>query len=195
LAFISAAGITQLALAEDSSSKAFDALYERDTPLGQSKYRMICDGKGHARIDSTLPDSKTQTTTIIDYNKKKSILLVVDQKTAWITDIAGGAQSGPMTDEKAKKLGAKSLGERVIHGHKCHGYAWVQKGSQCQTWTGDDTGCLVASVTNTAGHGKDSMRLLKYTAGAPPADTFEIPPGYKVQKMGQLGDITNMPKQ
>jgi hypothetical protein len=38
--------------------------------------------------------------------------------------------------------------------------------------------------------GKVTMRLIKYAEGAPPADTFEIPPGFKVQKMGQLGDIT-----
>lgn len=184
------ASIGQPLLANDVSGKAYDALYDRTTPMGPAKYRMCSDGKGHLRIDSIIPGSDKETKTIIDYEKKRSVMLLVDQKMAWITDMSGDAQGGPMNDEKVKKLSGRALGEKVVNGYKCHGYAWVKNGTQYVTWTGDDTGCLVSSTTVSGRTGRETMKLLKYTETAPSADTFEIPPGFKVQKMGQLGDIT-----
>ncbi len=93
-----------------------------------------------------------------------------------------------MNEARIKQLGGKSLGPRTVLGYKCHGYFWRQGDSNFESWIGDDTGCTVASETNSASSGKVTMKLVKYKKGAPPADFFAVPAGFRVQKIGKLRD-------
>lgn len=163
--------------------KPYDATYDRASALGRSTYRMCTDGKGHMRIDTTTPGSDRKMIMIMDYPKKESIMLLEQQKLAMVMPLQSDSTTqAPIDETKMKSLGGRSLGTKVIDGHPCHGYEFDKNGIKQQSWTGDDTGCMVYSET-VQPNGKEVMRLAKYAAASPAAEAFAVPTGYTRQKM------------
>jgi hypothetical protein len=161
-------------------TQAFDASYVTKNPSGpEVKIRMVSDGKGHMRTETESFGQKT--ISIIDYLNKMCTTIMESQHMFIKVPLK---ESGPeITDEaSAKKAGAKSLGQKEIDGHPCHGYESVQPSGKSQVWIGDDIRYLVRSDTTTP-NGHVIMDLKAFSAGAPSGDLFTAPSGYKEMKM------------
>jgi hypothetical protein len=179
LAFCWMQGLVAYANPGDYPTKAFDAVYQRVSLNGISTYRMCTDGKGHMRTENQVSGQDRKMVVIMDYPKNEMLMLLDTQKLVMKMPLK--ADTNPPTDEGgAKALGGKSLGQKVIDSHPCHGFSYTQNGTTVQSWTGDDTGCLVESTTQSDG-GKETMHLTKYSK-VPPADAFAVPQGYREVK-------------
>jgi hypothetical protein len=158
---------------------AFDATYTASGPNGTSTMRMISDGKGHMRTETTTAGQKF--VSIMDYPAKQAITLIESTKMAMKTALKA---NGPEVHdpETAKKANAKPLGVKVINGHPAHGWEYTSASGKVQTWTGDDIKYLVKSETTTP-QGKMTMDLQKFSSAAPTADQFTVPAGYKLMSI------------
>lgn len=172
--------IPALAADIDYPKQVFDATYEtKDTKIGNHSMRMVCDGKGHMRVESEAGGQKT--VSIMDYPNKVCTTLIEAQHMAMRMPLT--APQKQITDEaSAKREGAKSLGAKVVNGHPCHGYESSQSGGTSRVWIGDDTRYLVRSETITP-NGTIAMDLKAWSTAQPSADMFVVPAGYKEMKL------------
>ena len=165
----------------DFPKKAYDATYNYSAPTGTHTMRMVSDGKGKMRTETNTGGMKV--VVITDYLKEKSTTLLENQKKYMVQSIAG--QPGSVYDDTtAKKNKAESLGTKVVNGHPSKGWKYNVSGSNTEVWIGNDTQCVVQSVTDSK-VGKMTMKLTSYKAGAPAAAAFEIPSGYTELSMGR----------
>jgi hypothetical protein len=94
-------------------------------------------------------------------------------------------QGNIMTDEAAKKLQAKSLGNKVIDGHPCKGWLYSStNNTSTETWLATDLEAAVKSITKTP-QGTTTMTLKSVSMKTPDASVFAIPTGYKVVQSPQ----------
>jgi hypothetical protein len=170
-----AVSVAPAAVAANYPTQKYDAQYELTTPQGKTTMRMASDGAGHFMTQSTTNGFKS--TSLLDYLAGTSTTLIEQGKMAMKTKLP--ANGGMAADEgSVKSAGGKSIGAKVVNGHPCHGYEYSAAGAKTQTWIGDDCHITVQSTTDSTA-GKTVMNL-KSIAGAPPADTFKVPAGYKV---------------
>lgn len=166
--------------AENYPTKAFDATYGMTGPQGNSTMRMVSDGKGHVRSETSAGGQRM--ITISDYPGHVAITLMEAQKMAIKVPLREASE--PVTDEvSARKHNAKSLGSRVVLGHPCKGWQYSAPEGQSEVWVGDDIGYLVRS-TNTSGAGTMTMELKTFNGGAPAAEMFTVPAGYHFMPTG-----------
>ena len=159
---------------------AYDAKYDITNPQGKSSLRMASDGQGHTLTESKVNGQSYKT--LVDYTAGTSTTLIEQGKMAMKSKLPPNSNGGYIADESsAKAQGGKPLGAKVVNGHPCHGYEFNNAGVKSQTWIGDDCKVMVQSITDSSA-GKTTMDL-KSVGGAPGADTFKVPSGYKV--MGQ----------
>ncbi len=163
------------AMADDYPTKAFDAKYDLTSPSGKSELRMASDGAG--KFLTATSAAGASYVTLVDYKKKTSTTLIEQGKMAMQSALPPGGTF--VSDENTvKKAGGKEIGTKVIKGHPCHGYKYTNPSGGSEVWIGDDVKIVVESIT-TSPQGKTTMSL-KSVAGAPPADAFKVPPGYKL---------------
>lgn len=169
-------------LAVDYPTKAFDLTYAMTTPTGSSQMRMASDGKGKVLTQQTV--ANTKVTSVADYPAKIMYSIMDAQKMVYKMKMP--EQSGSiMTDEAAKKLQAKSLGNKVIDGHPCKGWLYSSTGNvSTETWLATDLEAAVKSVTKTP-QGTTTMTLKSVSMKTPDASLFAIPAGYKVVQSPQ----------
>lgn len=156
----------------------FDATYTSISPAGTSTVRMISDGKGHMRTETSTNGQKF--ISIMDYPKKESVTLMEAQKMAMKMTLK--ASTDVHDETSAKQANAKSLGNKVVNGHPSHGWQYTTAGGTTETWTGDDIKYLVKSETKTP-QGKVTMDLKSFSNKLPSGDLFSIPAGYKIMAM------------
>jgi outer membrane lipoprotein-sorting protein len=171
------------ALAADYPKKIYDATYDIvNASTGKATMRMVSDGKGHVRTETTMPNSKF--ITIADYPKLESMTILEAQKMVMKGKLSAESYQGSEPDEMKKK-NAKDLGSKVVAGHPCHGYEYTTKQgaytSTTETWIGNDMGCFVQSTTTTP-QGKSVTTLKSFSTKAPDVTLFSMTPpaGYKV---------------
>jgi hypothetical protein len=184
LACVAVAGTMGAAGAADQAWEgpkvAFDATYTSTGPAGPSTVRMISDGKGHMRTESSANGQKF--VSIMDYPGKQTITLMEAQKMAMKMPLKTTGQD-VHDNETAKKMNAKSLGKKVVNGHPSSGWKYqVDGGATVEVWTGDDINYMTKQETITP-QGKMTMDLKSWSSAAPGPDAFKIPPGYKMMAM------------
>ncbi|MDR3612717.1 MAG: DUF4412 domain-containing protein [Candidatus Obscuribacterales bacterium] len=170
------------ALAADIPSyakKPFDVTMTSKNQGAENTIRTSCDGKGHVRSEVDAGGQKS--ISMMDYPGNTITSLIVAQKM--MIKMPMPKQEDQITDaESAKKANAKDLGAKVMNGHPCHGYELKKGDTVSQTWIGDDIHYLVHSEI-TSPKIKSVTDLKSYSAKAPEASLFDIPPGYKEMKM------------
>jgi hypothetical protein len=170
------------ALAVDYPTKAFDLTYAMTTPTGASQMRMASDGKGKVLTQQTVANMKI--TSVADYPGKVMYSIMDAQKTVYKMRMPA-QQGNIMTDEAAKKLQAKSLGNKVIDGHPCKGWLYSStNNTSTETWLATDLEAAVKSITKTP-QGTTTMTLKSVSMKTPDASVFAIPAGYKVVQSPQ----------
>lgn len=170
------------AMASNYPTEAFDAKYSISSGYSgknmTSEMRMASDGKGHMLTETSAAGQKFGT--IVDYLQKTSISLIPQGKMAMKSKLP--PDGGFVADaESVKQMNGKSLGQKTINGHPCHGFEYESKSGKTETWIGDDCKIVVQSIT-TSSAGKSIMNL-QSIAGKPSDDAFKVPTGYKI--MGQ----------
>ena len=161
------------------AKKAFDVTLLNKTSTGDSTVRSTSDGKG--KIRSEVDTKGQKSISIMDYPAGTITSLMVAQKM--MLKMALPKADDVVTDaETAKKAGAKDLGTKTISGHPCHGWEVKKGDTTVQTWVGDDIHYLVHSETHSPKMNL-STDLKSYSAKAPDATFFDVPPGYKEMKM------------
>jgi hypothetical protein len=161
------------------AKKPFEATMTSKTPAGDNDVKTSCDGKGRLRSEVDMKGQKS--ISIMDYPGNTITSLLVAQKM--MIKMPMPKQDAPINDaESALKAHAKDLGAKVVNGHPCHGYEIKKDDTVTQTWVGDDIHYLVHSET-TSPKLKSVTDLKSYSAKAPDATLFDIPPGYKEMKM------------
>ncbi len=166
-------------LAQHWSKKAYEASYDVQSAAGKNSLRMVTDGQGHTRNEITTPQGKM--ITIIDAPGK--IMYSIVEAQHMIMKMPYQETSTGVTDEQsAKAVNAKSLGNKVIDGHPCHGWQTIKNDSTTESWTGDDIGCVVISTTKGPSS-QSIMHLTKYSDAKPNPADFSVPSGYKVMEM------------
>lgn len=170
------------ALAVDYPTKAFDLTYAMTTPTGASQMRMASDGKGKVLTQQTVANMKI--TSVADYPGKVMYSIMDAQKMVYKMKMPA-QQGNIMTDEAAKKLQAKSLGNKVIDGHPCKGWLYSStNNTSTETWLATDLEAAVKSITKTP-QGTTTMTLKSVSMKTPDASVFAIPAGYKVVQSPQ----------
>ncbi|MFN8657633.1 MAG: DUF4412 domain-containing protein [Candidatus Obscuribacterales bacterium] len=170
------------ALAVDYPTKAFDLTYAMTTPTGASQMRMASDGKGKVLTQQTVANMKI--TSVADYPGKVMYSIMDAQKMVYKMKMPA-QQGNIMTDEAAKKLQAKSLGNKVIDGHPCKGWLYSStNNTSTETWLATDLEAAVKSITKTP-QGTTTMTLKSVSMKTPDASVFAIPTGYKVVQSPQ----------
>lgn len=170
------------ALAVDYPTKAFDLTYAMTTPTGSSQMRMASDGKGKVLTQQTVANMKV--TSVADYQGKVMYSIMDAQKMVYKMKMPA-QQGNIMTDEAAKKLQAKSLGNKVIDGHPCKGWLYSStNNTSTETWLATDLEAAVKSITKTP-QGTTTMTLKSVSMKTPDASVFAIPAGYKVVQSPQ----------
>lgn len=172
-----AIGATPALAAMDYPKQKYDATYTMTGPQGASEMRMASDGAG--KFLTTTKMKGAAYTSIVDYLKMTSTTLIEQNKMAMQSKLPESAAY--VGDESTvKKAGGKAIGSKVVAGHPCHGWEYTNTGGTTEVWLGDDVKMMVQSTTKSPA-GKTVMTL-KSVAGVPPANAFEIPPGYKMMK-------------
>lgn len=161
-------------------TKAYDLTYSMTTPTGSSQMRMVSDGKGKVLTQSEMANMKV--TSIADYQAKVAYSIMDAQKMVYKMRLK--EEGSVQTDEGAKKLGAKSLGMKVIDGHPCKGWQYAANGVTTETWIATDLEAAVKSTTKTP-QGTTSMVLKTVSIKSPDPKLFAIPAGYKVMEAPQ----------
>ncbi len=160
-------------------TKPFDCTYTVTTPQANSTMRMSTDGQGHMRTETSSMGSSV--VSIMDYTNMTQTSLIQQGKMAMRSKIP--ADGGYISDaESAKKQNCKPLGQKVVGGHPCHGWAYSTPSGKSEVWTADDIGCFVLSTT-TGPTGKYVTELKSYSKNAPAKSAFDIPADYKLMKM------------
>lgn len=174
-------GSTVAANAADWPTKTFDITYTMTTPTGTSQMRMASDGKG--KVLTTTEVSNMKMTSVADYPAKVAYSIMDAQKMVYKMRLPE-TQANISNDESAKKLGAKSLGIKVIDGHPCKGWLYSVKDNTTETWIALDLEAAMKSVTKTP-QGSTTMVLKSLSTKTPDPKLFAIPPGYKVVEAPQ----------
>ena len=164
----------------DYPKQVFDATYtSEDAKTGSHTMRMVSDGKGHLRMESNANGMKS--TSIMDYPNKLCTTLMETQKMAIRMPLT--TSRSQITDEaSAKKENAKSLGQKTIDGHPCHGYESVEPSGTSRVWIGDDIHYMVRSESITP-NATIVLDLKAWSTTPPSSDLFIVPSGYKEMKM------------
>jgi len=168
-------------LAQSWPTKAYDATYEMTAAGRTTSTRMINDGHGHQRHESSTPQGKV--ISIIDYPNKVMWNLMEAQKMAMKLPFNPSSSGASITDaQSAKQSNAKSLGTKVIDGHPCQGWQASVQGNTSESWIGTDINNLVYSVSSGP-QGQSTMKLKQFSASAPSPSLFTVPSDYKVMSM------------
>lgn len=172
------------ALAVDYPKKVFDATYEVTGPSGAATMRMMSDGKGKMRTETTTNGSKF--VTIADYPNLASLTLVEAQKMAMKGKLSADSYQGNDSADMKKK-GAKDLGSKVVAGHPSHGYEYTAAGGKYPTevWIANDIDWFVQSVSKLPTGGAQTTTLKSFSTAAQSPTLFSMTPpaGYKVTGM------------
>lgn len=164
------------AQAQEGPKTSFEATYTSIGPAGPSTVRIISDGHGHTRTETTTNGSKY--VSINDFNSKSCVTLIDQQKMAMKTPLKSAQDVHDA--ETARKCKARSIGTKVINGHPCHGWECTADGGKIEVWTGDDINYMVKSESSTA-QGKVTMDLKSWSPNPTiREDHFKVPAGYRI---------------
>lgn len=160
--------------ASDYPKQKYDATYSMTGPSGATEMRMASNGAG--KLLTVTKMKGNAYTSIVDYLKMTSTTLIEQGKMVMVNKLP---ESSAYVSEvnTVKKFGGKSLGAKVVAGHPCHGWEYTNSGATTETWIGDDVKVMVQSTTKAPSG--NTVMTLKSFAGAPPANAFDVPPGYK----------------
>lgn len=161
--------------ASEYPKEKYDATYTMSGPAGASEMRMASDGAGRVMTETKTAAGKF--VSIADYKNMTSTSIIEQSKMAMQSKLPA-TSAYVSTDTMAKKPTTKPLGNKVIGGHPCKGYAYSDKAGSTEVWVGDDVKIMVQSTTSTP-QGKTVMTLKSFKS-APPATAFNVPPGYKM---------------
>ncbi len=172
------AGASSPSMAQSWSKKAYDATYDMTAGGRTMTMRMINDGQGHQRQETSTPQGKV--ISILDYPNKVMWSLMEAQKMAMKMPLNPSAGGPAINDaESAKQYNAKSLGTKVIDGHPCQGWQATTQGMTSESWIGNDINNLVYSVSSGP-QGQSTMKLKQFSSAKPSPSLFTVPPDYKV---------------
>jgi hypothetical protein len=161
---------------------------------------LVIAGKNHLRQELG------GTSTIIDYESGKMLVLNTNMKTAMFIDIAGLPQAPPNFLERLQKSIAKikndpnavieSLGKKEINGKEAQGiHAYSGTSVDLTIWSDPQTNLPVLVETTKLGQTLIVMSDFKFNV---PVDTslfsMEIPEGYTEQKQTKI-DLSNLSEQ
>jgi hypothetical protein len=164
----------------------FDATYQSTAPQGTTQMRMVSDGKGHMRVESTASGQKF--ISISDYPNKMLYSIIEAQHMVMRMPLKDQPEQPQIHDEEsAKRANAKSLGAKVVNGHPAHGYEYSTPNGTTVVWIGDDIHYMVRSEMTTKDGTKVVTDLKQWSAGAPSANDFQVPSGYKVMEVPSYG--------
>jgi len=166
------------ALAGDAFPKAYDATYENKNSQGVTQLRMLSNGKGQTRTESSGMGGM-KTVTITDFPNKTTATILEAQKMIIKGKVPAGS-GAPMDDVEAKKLNATDLGTKMVNGHMAQGYSYKTKDATTEQWVDKANQVLVKSTT-IAGGLKSEMNIKTYSGNVPADANFKIPAsGYTV---------------
>jgi hypothetical protein len=124
------------------------------------------------------------TITIARHDKKVSWVLMPAQKTYMEMKMEGKGQ-GPTPFDADANFQYTPAGKEIVDGHPCRKMKFtVTKGGQSFSgfhWLATDLKDLPVKWSDEAGTSVMEFKNIKM--GAPPADLFEIPAGYKKMEM------------
>lgn len=185
---ITSALATTAAIAADDypyPKQAFDATFLTTSPNGNVNMRMLSDGKGHTRSETSV--AGTKSVVISDYPNKVAYSIMEAQKMIVKVPLSPAVKNSVQDAESAKRMNAKSLGAKTVNGHPCHGWEYTTKEGKSTVWTGDDIDYVVQSIT-LAGPAKMQMDLKTFVKKVPSADSFKVPTvGYKTMEVPSAG--------
>lgn len=181
MAAVSLFACASAALAQEGPKMAFDATYESKSAAGASTMRMISDGKGHMRTETTTNGVKS--VSITDYPNHCVLAIIDAQKLVMKMPIRTSPETDIHDAESAQKAKAKSLGARTIAGHPCHGWSSTSPTGSTDLWIGDDIHYMVKSESLLKNGQKVSTELKSWSAASPAPSEFKAPTGYKVTQM------------
>lgn len=153
------------------TEKAYQATYKAAGDFAYETQHVLRDGHGRVRLD--ISGAGPTVVQVLDLN--------TDVLTAW----AEGNKTfirrkGQPTDAIVMRVRFESLpknegeiGEKIIDGHKCHGY----RKDGTEIWFDDEFGCPVRATS-----GGITMKLVEFSNKAPDASVFEPPAGYTQAK-------------
>ncbi len=74
------------------------------------------------------------------------------------------------------------LGNKLLNGHRCHGWLKTHHDWKEEVWTSDDSGLVVHSeITNPLGK-KEYVDLQSFSIASPSEDLFKVPTDYRVRE-------------
>lgn len=164
------------------NKKVYDATYTVTASNGSSKLRMMSDGKGRQRSESTVGGNTY--VSIIDGPKREMWSLMDAQRVAMRMNYDPKTTASDADGFKA--LNARPIGFKIIDGHPCHGWQYSVSGATTEAWTGDDVGFVVLSTTTGSGINQVT-RLVSFSPQAPNPSLFVVPAGYKVMEVPTAG--------
>lgn len=159
--------------------KAYQATYR--VPRGNlfAEERIYADGRGHYRmeVDSTEELLPGTIVTLLDMNTHQTTLWTEGRnaKKAYATGPSPFIDPLRMMvapESYPKSNDMVSLGNKVIDGHRCHGW---KNSSGSESWIDDDYGCVVYGKAGSAG---ESMKITSWSTSTPDAALFKPPPDY-----------------
>jgi len=162
--------------------KAYDATYEITARSGQTTHRLISDGQGHVRSESTDASGKVRAIMISDYPNRTALSLMPAQRICMKIPLRPASMQA--VDEAAlRQRHAQPLGVKIIDGHPCHGFRYSNDGFTTDTWVGDDIGTMVESSTSGGQIGQSTMRLKSFSSVTPNSSLFSVPSDYKIMQL------------
>lgn len=177
------------ALAMNFQPKPYDATYTMQFGGQTYNQRRVSDGAGKERSELSTPngtminiqDTKNNVSYTVMPNRKMALKRTMDK-----VNRDKDKNFVVNSYEKAKEVGAKPLGKKVIDGHPCQGFQYTHRGNVSEAWIGEDIGTLVL-MKSTSPDGNVSMRLTSIKPFDGNQSWFAPPKDYKVVEMPSFG--------
>ncbi len=169
-------------------TRTYDATFNMSTPSTKGSFRIAADGRGHSIVDSKV--TQGHSLMIVDAPNKTTLMVTEAQgrKMAMKMPYKDASKYATTSDDVRRRNGTP-LGTKVIAGHPCHGYKYMDRETgSTETWIGDDIDFMVETTTNSPGEGPTKLTLQTFSVSAPPSSTFTLPAGVQVMDMGALGN-------
>lgn len=148
--------------------RAYQATYKTKGGFAYDTEKIYRDGSGHVRSETS--GAEPTAIQVLDLTKNEFTIWSPSGKPVYIR------RKAMPTDPLVMRVNMENMpreeggiGEKVIDGHKCHGY---RKGGT-EIWYDDDFNCPVKMTDGSA-----EMKLTEFTDKAPDASMFEPPAGY-----------------
>lgn len=176
-----------------AEDKPYDATYQHQDYVSGHWVSFISrsasDGKGHYYTERITGGSKSielidqpnHVTYLIDDAKHEAIKFPMDSSklSAQQQNNITAASERIAAYNATVKARSKPLGEKMIAGHRCHGYQWTDRGTVWQRWDADDVQGYVRMESKSPS--RPGVTELKSYSTNPSEDLFRLPANYRVR--------------